>query len=311
MRRKLITVRSITVVCFVLAAAATTPAAQAQSQIGADQGKLLLTAGFNDVEGAGGGGLVPFAVISGYGSSDSWGANAHVTHIDVADFRLNAYGVTVGALDRIELSFTRHDLDVTGTALEGLAISQDIAGAKVRLFGDAVYAQNSLLPQVAIGAQYKKNRGIEHGARIGNAALVSTKQLGAKDEDGIDIYLAATKLYLAQSLLVNLTVRSTEANQFGLLGFGGDRNDDRSIGIEGTLGYVLNRHWAIGAEYRRKPENLRVDEEGDAWDVFVAWAPTKYFSVVCAYLNLGSILGPVTGKTDDQDGLYASIQVGF
>ena len=36
----------------------------AQARIGADGGKLLLTAGFNDVEGAGGGGLVPWALIS-------------------------------------------------------------------------------------------------------------------------------------------------------------------------------------------------------------------------------------------------------
>jgi hypothetical protein len=285
--------------------------AQAQSRIGADQGKLLLTAGFSDVEGAGGGGLVPFAFITAYGTSDSWGANAHVTHIDVSDFRLDAYGVAIGALDRVELTFTRHDLDVTGTALEGLSISQDIIGAKVRLFGDAVYAQDSPLPQVALGAQYKKNRGIEHGARIGNAALVSTKQLGARDDDGMDIYLTATKLYLAQSLLVNLTVRSTKANQFGLLGFAGDKESDRSLEVEGSLGYVVSRKWAIGAEYRSKPSNLGVDDESDAWDIFVAWAPSKYFSLVGAYLNLGDILGPVTGKHDHQDGLYASLQVGF
>lgn len=283
----------------------------AQERIGADQGKLLLTAGFNDADGAGGGGLVPFAFITGYGSSDSWGANAHITHIAVDDYRLDAYGVAVGVLDRVELSFTRHDLDVTDTALDGLSISQDIAGIKVRLIGDAVYNQDSLLPQISLGAQYKKNRGIEHGARIGNAGLVSTTQLGAKDEDGVDVYVSATKLFLAQNLLLNLTVRSSDANQLGLLGFGGDKDSGRSVGVEGTIGYVLNRKWAVGAEYRGKPNNLNVDDEGDAWDVFVAWAPSKYVSIVAAYLNLGSILGPATGNEDDQDGIYASVQVGF
>ena len=42
-------------ICFVCAVATLTgAAAQAQSRIGADQGKLLLTAGFTDAEGAGG-----------------------------------------------------------------------------------------------------------------------------------------------------------------------------------------------------------------------------------------------------------------
>ena len=55
--------------------------------IGADQGKLHLTAGFNDVEGAGGAGLVPLSFITGYGSSDSWGGNAHVTTVHLNDDR--------------------------------------------------------------------------------------------------------------------------------------------------------------------------------------------------------------------------------
>jgi len=51
-------------------------AATADNLFGSDEGKFLLTAGFNDLEGSGGGGLVPLAFISGYGSSDSWGASA-------------------------------------------------------------------------------------------------------------------------------------------------------------------------------------------------------------------------------------------
>src|SRR5262245_38855731 len=47
--------------------------ANAQGFLGADQGKLLLTAGFSTLEGAGGGALTPFAMIAGYGSNRSWG----------------------------------------------------------------------------------------------------------------------------------------------------------------------------------------------------------------------------------------------
>src|SRR5262249_385025 len=84
--------------------------ARAGSFFGADQGKLPLTAGFSDLEGSGGGGLVPFAVISGYGSSTSWGANAHFTNIQLRDLHLYTYGVTTGAFDRVELSYTRQEL---------------------------------------------------------------------------------------------------------------------------------------------------------------------------------------------------------
>ena len=90
--------------------------AQAQERIGADSGKLLLTAGFNDVEGAGGGGLVPWALITGYGTNQSWGANAHYTDVRLREFELRTAGVAVGAFDRIELSAARQELDVTGTA---------------------------------------------------------------------------------------------------------------------------------------------------------------------------------------------------
>ena len=77
------------------------------------------------------------------------------------------------------------------------------------------------------------------------------------------------------------------------------------------MAYLLARKLAIGAEYRSKPHNLGADQEDDAWTAFVAWAPTRNISLVAAYLNLGSILGPVTGVTKNQDGAYVSLQVGF
>jgi hypothetical protein len=284
--------------------------AQAQSWLGADEGKLPLTAGFSQVEGAGGGGLVPWATITGYGSSDSWGANAHLTTIQLRDFELTAWGVAVGAFDRVELSYTKHSLDVTGTALDGLRVQQDIYGLKVKLFGDAVYNQDSLVPQVAIGAQYKRHDGIDDAGSVGLPGLINPTQLGADDDTSIDYYLAATKVFLAQSLLVNVTARYTEANQLGLLGFG-SVTEDSSVEFETTFAYILNRKFAVGAEYRSKPDNLAADEEDAAWDVFVAWTPTRNISLVAAYLNLGSILAPVTGQSADQDGLYTSLQVGF
>jgi hypothetical protein len=279
--------------------------------IGADQGKLHLTAGFNDVDGAGGAGLVPLAFITGYGSSDSWGANAHVTTVHLNDFQLTTYGVAVGALDRFELSFARHEFAAVHGPLDGLGVDQDIIGLKVRLLGNTLYQQDSWLPQLAIGAQYKKNKGIKDAGSVGLAGLTSPTQLGAKDDSGTDVYLSATKIFLGQSFVVDVNLRYTKANQLGLLGFGGDRDDGYSLKPEAAVAYLFTRKFAGGFEFRAKPENLGVDTEDNAWDAFVAWTPTRNISLVAAYVNLGSILGPVTGRTDDQKGTYLSFQVGF
>jgi hypothetical protein len=292
-----------------LATLSTTGAAPAfaEGPLGADQGKILLTSGFSDYEGAGGGGLVPLAFITGYGSSDSWGANAHYTGIMLTDIRLDAYGVAAGFWDRVELSYVHHELEFSDGALDGLGVSDDVIGLKVKLFGDAVYNQDSWIPQVAVGAQYKDHGGIHDAAAVGLGGLVSPIQLGAEDDSGVDYYLTATKVLLSQSMLLNLTLRYTEANQFGLLGFG----PDAEIVPEATIAWMLSRKFAVGAEYRDRPDNLDADEEDAAWDVFLAWTPTHNISLVAAYLNIGSVLGPVTGETGDQDGAYLSLQVGF
>lgn len=284
--------------------------ALAESWFG-DQGKLLLTAGFSTVEGAGGGGLTPWALITGYGSRDSWGANTYVTGIGLRDFDFSAVGVGIGIRDRVELSFSRQQLEGTDGPLDRISVSQEVIGAKLRIFGDAVYAQDSWAPQVAIGALVKHNRGIRDGGRSGAPDLVSVTQLGASDEDDIDYYASATKIWLAQGLLVNATVRYTRANQFGLLGFGGDRDDDATIQGEATLAYLLQRKIAIGVEYRTRDRHLSVDDESAAWDAFVAWTPNRHISILAAYANLGSIAAPLTGRAADQAGAYLSAQLGF
>jgi hypothetical protein len=282
-----------------------------ESALAPDSGKLPLTAGFNDVDGVGGGGLVPWALITGYGTADSWGANAHFTAVQLRDFSLRSYGAAVGALDRIEVSATKDQFDVIGTALNGLSVAQHIYGLKVRIVGDAVYDQDSWVPQTAVGIEYKNNDGFGNSAAVGLAGLSRPTQLGAKSDTGTDWYVNATKVYLAQSLLVNATILFTKANEFGLLGFGGDRSNSRSAEFEATIAYILNRKFAMGAEYREKTHNLSIDDERAAWDVFAAWTASRNLSIVVAFVSLGSILAPVTGVSRDQNGAYLSLQAGF
>lgn len=262
--------------------------------------RLLLTGGVSQIEGSAGGGLTPWAVIAGYGTRDEIGATAFATRVNVQDYHLNDVGAAVGFYDRVELSVAqqRFNTEDVGAALglgRGFTFKQTVVGVKFRLFGDAVLDQDSWLPQVSIGAQYKKNN---------QDPIV--KFVGAKRSQGTDYYISATKLILSQSVLLNATVRFTKANQIGILGFGGDKRNSYQPMFEGSAAYLLSRSVAVGAEYRQKPNNLGIAKEDDWYDVFVAWAPTKHVSLTVAYADLGNIV-----IKDKQRGLYASVQVGF
>ncbi|MBL8523124.1 MAG: DUF3034 family protein [Betaproteobacteria bacterium] len=258
--------------------------------------RLLATGGVSQIEGTGGGGLVPWALITGYGTRDQIGASAYHTHIDIDDFRMRSSGVAVGIYDRVELSLSRQ-LFSLGTTVPGQSIRQDVVGAKVKLAGDAVIDQDTWVPQVSAGIQYKKNRD-----------MLVPGLLGAKHDSGVDFYLAATKLYLAgafgRNLLANVAVRATRANQLGILGFGGDKRDRYQPQLEASLAILPRDDLAVGVEYRYKPDNLSVFREDDFYDLFVAWFPSKHVSVTLAYAGMGQI-----ADKRKQNGAYLSVQI--
>ena len=284
-------------IALALAAAAAPTWAQEAPNTG---GKLLLTAGVSQVEGAAGGGLTPWAVIGGYGTDGQIGGSAFLTRVDVGDYHLDTVGALVGLHDRVELSIARQrfDTEKVGGLLglgDGFTLQQDIIGIKVRVAGDAVLDSDRAMPQIAIGAQYKRN---DQGAVL--------DFIGAESDSGTDVYVSATKLMLAHGLLLNGTLRFTKANQIGILGFGGDRHDGYRPQLELSAAYLLTRTLAIGAEYRTKPDNLSIAGEDDWKDVFIAWAPNRRVSLTVAYVDLGNIV-----IRDHQRGVYASLQVGF
>lgn len=266
----------------------------------AGEGRLLATGGATQFEGSAGGGIVPWAVLSGYGTDRENSATAFVTRVDTGDYVLDAAGVAFTWRNRIELSYARQRFDLgelqRRLSLPVSAFDQDVFGAKLRLGGDLVY---TAMPQVSVGVQHKRQRD-----------FAIPRAVGARDDSGTDVYLSATKLFLGgvggRHLLLNGTLRSTRANQTGLLGFGGDREDGPSLVLEGSAAVMLDPHWGVGIEYRQKPDNLGFAQEDDWMDAFVAWFPNKHVSVVGAWADLGSI-----ATLDDQRGVYLSVQVGF
>ena len=270
-----------------------------------DQGKLLATGGGSQIEGTGGGGLTPWALITGYGSRDSYGANVHYTGIRTQDYAIDSAGVAIGLADRFEVSLASQTLRGSKAPLAQLAIRQDIVGIKLKLSGDAVVDQDRIAPQIAFGLQFKQNKGVRG---LGALGITDVTQLGAKKNHGVDVYLSATKLLLDQSLLLNATLRATKANQLGLLGFGGDLHDRYQPMLETSIAYMINRHLFAGVEYRMKPHNLSVDKEKNVADVFMAYFPMHNFSMVAGWVSLGDI---TVFNPRSQSGWYLSLEGGF
>ena len=306
--------------CLPLCASACFAHAQATNMpAGNRQGKLLLTGGVTTIEGTAGGGLTPWAVTGSYATDNKFGGTAAATYVKTQDYRLITTGVAMSLGDRAELSLAHQDFDtgpvagalagaLSDPAFNGLHLKQDIIGLKIRVVGDAVLDSDTLMPQIAAGVQYKTG----HYGHLSDALAA----FGAKDT-GTDFYVSATKLFLAQGILLNGTLRATKANQTGLLGFGATGHDSYRVVPEASVAYLLTRKLAIGAEYRAKPDNLRDNTalgagtlKEQSWaDVFIAWAPTKNFSLTAAYVDLGKIVpGVVTRR---QTGGYLSAQIAF
>ena len=262
-------------------------------------GKLLLTNGISTIEGSTGGGLTPWATIAGNETRDGIGGQASATQAELADYDFRSFSGAIGIFDRVELSYARQRFDTNKVGGKlGLgndyAFRQDIWGAKVKLFGDLVYGPE-LLPAVAIGVQYKKNL---------NAPIV--RAVGAGRAEDADFYGSATKLLLRHSVLLNATLRLTRANQFGLLGYGGDRNDHRTLHIEASAAYQISRNFAVGGEFRSKPDNLGIAHEQDALDVFAAYAIGRHVTATLAYADLGDI-----ATAPSQRGALLQLQAAF
>ncbi len=261
----------------------------ALSSVAQADGKLIGTPGVSTIEGAGGGGIVPWALISGYATRDEIGGAAFYNNVSVDNYGVNVAGVAVGFKNKLELSYAHHDFKINAS---GTNITQNIFSVKYRVFGDAIFTS---APQFSIGVQHK---------RLQDSEVVFA--VGAADDVGTDVYLAATKVWLDglfhRTTLFNATARLTKANQTGSLGFGSQNSDDYKLQMELAAGVFLTRKLALGMEYRQKPDNLGLGE--DDWkDFWVAYFFNKRFSVTAAYVDLGSIAG-IAG----QNGTYLSLQ---
>jgi hypothetical protein len=176
----------------------------------------------------------------------------------------------------------------------------DVFGAKWKLYGDAVFDQDSPWPQLAVGIFAKHNRDFDG----------VPKALGAKHGSDLEPYLAATKVWLnglaGRTVLLNGTARLTRANQLGILGFGGGKSDARQLRFEGSAALFLTDAVIAGVEWRQKPDQLSVFREDAFSDAFVAWVPNRRFAIVLAQTRLGNV-----ADKPHQRGPYVSMKLDY
>ncbi|MDP1998159.1 MAG: DUF3034 family protein [Rhodoferax sp.] len=288
----------------------------------AETGKLRLTGGISSVEGVAGGGITPWAVIGSQATDGENGVFAHASRLRTDDYGLTTLGVGIALKNTLELTLARQDLSAApAQALnalgfnvnEGAHLKMDVLGVKLRVAGDAVLNSDTLMPQISVGMEVKRTQA-------GSIRPV-LDFLGSKTS-GTDLYVSATKLLLGERILLNSTLRYTNANQGGLLGFGASApgQNSRSWYPEFSAVYLLRRDLAVGAEYRFMPNKLEALGQAaglgsglaqDDWkDIFIAWAPNKNLALAAAYVDLGRVVPGVTGARK-QRGLYASAQVAY
>ncbi len=256
------------------------------------QDRLTGTGGVSSISGAGGGGLIPWASLGSLATRERHGMTAFVTRTEVDDFSLDVKGASVTLRDRLELSFAQRRFTITAADAD---IRQDVQGLKLKVAGDLVYGT---LPQIAVGAERSHLRD-----------PATARAVGAKEDDSSDYYLSAARVWINglahRTTLLNLNLRVSSANQFGILGYGGDDADTR-LQWEAATAVFVSRTLAIGAEFRQKPDNLTALKEDAAKDLFVAWFPNKHLSVTAAWVSLGDIAG-----ARNQRGVYLSVQGTF
>src|SRR5260370_7746036 len=154
------------------------------SSLYASDGRLLATGGVTQVEGSAGGGIVPWAVLSGYATEDQNGGTGFVTYVTTGDYSLWAAGGAYTIHNRVEFSAAEQRLHLGTLAealkLPGAELRQQVFGVKVKILGDAVY---TAAPQVSVGVQYKRNLDFD-----------IPKPVGPQNNDASDVYITATNL---------------------------------------------------------------------------------------------------------------------
>lgn len=281
------------------------------------------------LEGAGGGGLNPWAMIANGGKAFT--PAVFGTYVTTNHYNLYSVGANASISKYAEIYVSHQYLglpeSLTSTLNLGASpavgilpanvanrnnIEQSIVGAKFQ-----VYPGHGAIPMLAVGFNY-------HSANSAIPNALTAKASGA------DYYVAATGIYpfAGSNLLLDGDVYVTRSNYLGLLGQGGSGHGGYTVQGGVSVGYFVAKDVAVGAEWRSFPTNnleaaqsyliskglAGTDLHQSSWyDGWVAYMPNPHLSVVAAFVSLGNMVNiPATGSINsNQDGFYLNLNTTF
>lgn len=271
-----------------------------------DQAKAPETEGpplpFHTIEGYGGGAITPMAYLVNPGKSGQVAGmpSLSFTNVVAGGKNLQAVSVSETFWKRIEFSYAADRFGIG-------SLDEDIRSATgVDIGRDEVYLHNFnirgllveensgglALPAVTAGVHFKVNDGI---ADVNHRLAGALDSIGYDKANGVDFTLTASKtlvndLTFKRPLILTAGLRSSNAAQLGLLGFG----HERALTCEGSVVYLPTDWLLVGYEFRQKSNpydkihGLIGDE--DNWHAICAsWLINKNMTLVGGWGIFGNL----------------------
>ena len=273
---------------------------------------------FHNIEGSGGLGLTTTAYLANpsCGGKVLGCPSVSTTYATLGQKDVAVFAVTESLWERIELGYAHQIFhmgtlpgaiqDATGIKIGRHHINQDVFHAKFLLI-----EENSLdkdwIPAISFEFDYKMNSDIEDiDTKLGGALTA----IGFDQDDGLDYLLVASKTFkdvLPQPFLASAGLRFTQGAQTGFLGF----DNAYKMVVELNFAYFITDWWAVGAEYRQKPDEYGripglVGEENDWWDICTAFIINPNLTLKAAYVDFG-----VLADTKEDAGFVFGVKYNF
>ena len=288
------------------------------------------------IEGAGGGGLNPWALIANGSTKHIVTPSVFGTFGTTPHYDLYSVGANLSISKYAEVYYAHQYMGLPESMTNALnfgvnppssykgspflpsnvtdlnSVEQDIIGGKLQ-----VYPGSGLIPAVAVGMNY----------HMTSAPLPLAMTAHA---NGADYYVTGTGIYplFNSHIILNADVYITRSNYLGLLGQGGMGHRNYTAQGGASVGYFVAKDVVVGAEWRSFPGNnlaaaqaylqQKMSDPGvnlkqsDWYDGFVAYMPNPKFSVVGAILDLGNMANlPGYSNNANQNGFYLSMNAAF
>jgi hypothetical protein len=271
-----------------------------------------ITAPYTTTDGVAGGGLVPHAYLSGVSHWPNPEGNMKIVNkprlatwyvsLPEADLNWFSIGGNITMFNRLELGFAENYINIDepasiATSEMGLDLDNNLVALSSKLL---LVKEEKWLPEISIGAVYKYTNfdNLEVFEHEGKEMYSNNK--------GIDFFGVASKMFfiplphmaLPLPLFMNAGVKSTKAQQLGVVGFGDERDEvffgSTSILVPANIifPFIKNGLFIFGFEYVDDVDvgmnSLGPMKTNRQYDVHIVYDTNKNLAFILSYLNTGN-----------------------